>query len=58
MKDHRIIQRSKAHQEGRELIAENVSHEKFRAGKWPVGSVHLWSTEEVYGPMKKKEKAA
>lgn len=58
MKDHRILQRSKAQQDGRELIAEDVSYEKFRAGKWPVGSTHLWSVEEVWGPVKKKERAA
>ncbi|MGJ7039165.1 hypothetical protein J2Y63_002420 [Shinella sp. BE166] len=58
MTDHRILQRSKAKQDGRELIATDVTWEKFRAGKWPVGSTHLWSTEEVWGPVKKKEKAA
>lgn len=60
MKDHRILQRSKAKQEGRELLEADISFEKFRTStkQWPAGSIHLWSTEEVYGPMRKKEKAA
>ena len=60
MKDHRILQRSKAQQDGRELIAEDVSYEKYRANPklWPIGSTHLWSTEEVWGPVKKVQRDA
>lgn len=54
---HAIRQRDKAIREGRTLIDTGITMEMTRAaqnqGRWPAGSVWLWSTEEVWSPAAK-----
>lgn len=64
MIDHRDRQRTSARREGRLLLAENITFEKFAEGaknkRFPAGSIWCWAAMEVYGPIgsAKQEQAA
>lgn len=50
--------RAEYEREGRELIADNISHEAHLSlankGKWPQGSVWSYLLNAVYGPAKNR----
>ena len=53
MTDYAKLQRLKARDERRTLIASNVTNEQFRlkAKSYPAGSVWVWAAQEVHGPI-------
>lgn len=54
--------RSEYERQGRELIAENITHEahisQANRGKWPQGSVYYPALQAVYGPAKPRRGAS
>ena len=56
------MKRSEYERQGRELIAENITHEahisQANRGKWPQGSVYYPALQAVYGPAKPRRGAS